>query len=255
MTSPLALSEIGKKRKNIIERVQSRLTDMGFLVQDETTSWRSNETNVDIFHFDLLNASACRKWRVPAGSFCLDPKCFFPALPSLSSEWEACDSSTSLSSPVPHIRAQLRFAVFKGIYQHDCLSNTVYSISKDQSIIEYIVDDLYRVIDMKLINFWSTYRNPHRLLQSLKEDDDVLGRDKEGLIQIGDKGSHIRLFYLGFTALWVEEYDLAISALSECRQSSKWRVNVPGAFDGQPVLQCIDKGLARARDGVAAIRR
>lgn len=131
-----------KARRSIIERVQSHLGRAGFSIHDETTSWRMSNVKVDILHFDLLSPAICRKWRVPVGSFCLFPECFFPALPSLSDTWEACDSSTPLQYPVSATRAQLRWQVFKGIHQSNCPQKTVYGLTKEENIVDYLADDI-----------------------------------------------------------------------------------------------------------------
>lgn len=235
-------------RKLIIQRVQSHLSKIGFLTHDRTTSWRTTNVKTDIFHFDLLSSSVCRKWRVPLGSFCIFPECFFPALPSLADAWEKCDASVSLPYPVPASRAQLRWQVFRGIHQAACPHKTVYCLIDEEDIVYRIADDIVDVIEHKLTKFWHRYEDPSELLRTLQEEEDVTGRDQEGPVDIGAKGSHIRLFYLGFTALWLEEYALAASALAECRAHRKWQpLEIPGTFDTRPVLDCIDRGLAQAR--------
>ena len=244
-----------KARQSIIERVQSHLSEVGFSMHDETTSWRISNVKVDVLHFDLLSPSICRKWRVPVGSFCLFPKCFFPALPSLSDAWEKCDASTPLQYPVPALRAQLRWQVFKGIYQINCLQRTVYGFTKEENIVDHLVNDIVTVIDRKLLPFWLLYSDPLKLLHTLREEDDVVGEDREGPVDIGARGSHIRLFYLGFVALWLKDYVLALSALTECKAHRKWQpLGIPGTIDTQPVLHCIDQGLVRAWVGLGTDR-
>ncbi len=244
-----------KIRMSVIERAQLHLSEIGFSIHDATTSWRMTDVKVDIFHFDLLSPLICRKWRVPLGSFCLFPECFFPALPSLSDAWEKCDASTPLRSPVPVNRAQLRWQVFKGIQQPNCPQKTVYGLADEEGIAYHLADDIMAVIDRKLVPFWSQYNDPLNLLQMLQEEEDVIGRDQEGPVDIGAKASHTRLFYLGFAALWLEDYALALSALTECRAHRKWQpLRIPGAFDTQPVLDCIDRGLAQAQEGLVTSR-
>jgi hypothetical protein len=244
-----------KTRTSVIERVQSRLGEIGFSIHDATTSWRMTNVKVDIFHFDLLSPSVCRRWRVPLGSFSLFPKCFFPALPSLSDSWEQCDASVPVPYPVPPIRAQLRWQVFKGIRQTSCPQQTVYGVTDEEGIVGRLADDITTAIDQKLVPFWSRYNDPFKLLQTLREEEDVIGWDWEGAVDIGSINSHIRLFYLGFAALWLEDHALAVSALTECRAHRKWQpLGIPGTFDSRPVLDCIDRGLARARKGLVAGR-
>lgn len=239
-------------RTKMIERVQSHLQRIGFSIHNATTSWRPTNIKVDILHFDLLSPSICRKWHVPLGSFCLFPECFFPALPSLSDEWEKCDATVPLPNPVPAIRAQLRWQVFKGLHQPNCPQRIVYGLGSDEDIIACLVDDIVGVVDRKLVSFWSRYDSPPELLRTLQVDDDVVGQDREGPVDIGAKDSHIRLFYLGFAALWMEDYALAISSLTKCRAHRKWQPSgIPGTFDTRPVLDCIDRGLNRARKGAA----
>jgi hypothetical protein len=239
-------------RKSVIERVQLRLSTIGFTIHNATTSWRTTSVKTDIFHFDLLKPSVCRKWRVPPGSFCLFPMCFYPSLPSLSDTWERCDASTPLPYPVPAIRAQLRWQIFKGIFQPSCPQRTVYGLGNELGIVDRLASDIELVIDRKLGPFWSRFNKPTELLQTLQAENDVVGREQEGPVDIGAKESHIRLFYLGFAALWLEDFDLALSVLTKCRAHARWRpLGIPGTFDPRPVLDCIDRGLAKARQGAS----
>jgi hypothetical protein len=211
---------------------------------------------VDIFNFDPMPAGICRKGGVPLGSFWIEPKCFFPALPSLAAAWEECDAATPLPTPVPEVRAQVKLKVFKGIDQPGCPSNLIYTPPRSNDEAELVVKDIISVIDRKATPFWSMYEDPARLLQSLQEDEDVWGRDQEGLLQIGGKGGHIRLFYLGFTALWLEEYKLAIDSLTACKTKPQWRPSgIKGDLDPRPIVACIDRGLVRAREGLLAQNR
>jgi hypothetical protein len=246
--SPIA----NKARKSIIERVQLRLSEIGFSIHDATTSWRMTSVKTDVFHFYLLRPAICRKWRVPLGSFQLFPMCFYPSLPSLSDAWERCEASTPLPYPVPPIRAQLRWQVFKGIFQSGCQQETVYGLADEPGIVDRIASDIEIVIDRKLMPFWSRFNEPSELLRTFRVAEDVNGREQEGPVDIGAKESHIRLFYFGFTALWLEDYELALSVLTRCRAHAKWRpLDIPDGFDTRPVLDCIDRGLAQARMGAS----
>jgi hypothetical protein len=242
-------SSISKARGKIVARVQSHLTDIGFSIHDKTTSWRIGNVKTDIFHFDMLTPALCRKWRVPIGSFGVFPMCFFPALPSLSDSWEKCDASLPLPIPPPARRAQLRYQSLKTIQQSKCPQRTIYCFSKEESEIDRIIKDILQTIDCKLSRFWSQYNDPRELLRSLKQDEQIGGPTEEGIVDVGSIGSHIRLFYLGFTALWLEEYALAASVLTECRAHKKWLPSgMLGDFDTRPVLDCLDKGLLYARE-------
>jgi hypothetical protein len=211
----------------------------------------------------MLSPAVCRKWRVPAGSFSIFPKCFFPALPSLADAWEVCDASSPVPDPVPAYRGQFRYQVFKNFVQRSCASRIVYYLAPDEDVVERIVEDILTITEERVCSFWSRYEDPAEVLRSLQSEEDQLGRDSEGLVDIGAKGSHIRLIYTGFAALWMEDYELALTILSECRRHPKLQPSQrPGVFDTRPVLACIDRGIARAREElaqrsrqVAAVRR
>ncbi|MGE0253682.1 MAG: hypothetical protein AB7N54_14265 [Alphaproteobacteria bacterium] len=251
--SPLPAPRKRKRgaRRRIIGAVQAHLTTLGFETHDATTSWRPSSTKVDIFHFDLLSPGICQKWRVPMGSFGIFPECHFPALPSLGDAWERCDPSYPSPTPVAEPRAQFRLKVFKGIDQQDGTHGVVYGMPQDDQATEVIIADIKSIIDTKVLQFWSRFEYPGEVLRTLQFDRDVTGYDEEGVVDIGETGSHIRLFYLGFAALWLEDYALALSTLRECRSKPRWQpMNIKGDLDTRPILDCIDRGIVRAEEGL-----
>src|ERR1700674_696466 len=84
MPSGQPSSENAKKNvAALVRRCEPELTVTGFLDRRGTTFWRRTNRKFDILKIDVIPKARCDKWRIPVGSFSLEPSCLFPFLPVL----------------------------------------------------------------------------------------------------------------------------------------------------------------------------
>src|SRR4029077_7624959 len=57
------------------------LAPSGFTHRKGTTFWRRTNLKFDVLKFDVIPCARSETWRVPLGSFGLEPGCLFPFLP------------------------------------------------------------------------------------------------------------------------------------------------------------------------------
>src|SRR5258706_13733445 len=65
----------------IVKLCQEELAPSGFTHRKGTTFWRRTNLKFDVLKFDVIPRARSEKWRVPLGSFGLEPGCLFPFLP------------------------------------------------------------------------------------------------------------------------------------------------------------------------------
>src|ERR1700722_2623456 len=72
-----------KNAAAIVEFCRRELESSGFVNRKGNTLWRRTNQKFDILKFDIIPRGRCQKWRVPLGSFGLEPSFLFPFLPRL----------------------------------------------------------------------------------------------------------------------------------------------------------------------------
>jgi hypothetical protein len=242
------IEEIEANKKRAALALFSELEAHGFRDRKARTAWRRTNRKIDVFYLQFLSPSVCRKWRVPTGSFSLEPGCFFPFIPSLNGKSVGEDQSKT-SHPW-HGLCQIGLVVFKYIHQRECPPSNIWWVGAQTDYAETVIADVLNQVRSKVLPFYSRFEDAHELLRTLLEEDDALGTGKEGIRDIGNKDSPVRLFYTGFAALEREQWEQALAAFVRCREKAltfSWK-------DRPDILSCIGHGLERAKQGAASTK-
>lgn len=225
--------------QEVVRLCREALSAIGFTERKKHTIWRRTNVKFDVIKFDIVPRGRCQKWRVPFGSFGLDPSCLFPFLPRLghapSDGWEPNKGF-----------GQVRLSVYRRISQPRVNAPNLWWTGDGQIILEKVVRDVLDRIAQDAIPFFSRFDDIHELLRTYLEDEDMMGR--EGIWELGKKESARRLLYTGFTAIACGTWDLAISSLEACREKT-WAIPPPLRESVQAeMLPYIDQGLICAKE-------
>ena len=107
----------------IFARCQQELKAFGFVNRARTTIWRRTNIKLDVLKINLIPDARCAKWRVPVGSFSLDPGCLFPFLPR--------PGHITTDKVHPEIGfGQLRLSIHKGITQKEVKPLNIWSAGR-----------------------------------------------------------------------------------------------------------------------------
>jgi hypothetical protein len=193
----------------IVERCEHELIPQGFSHRRGTTLWRRTNVKYDVLKFEIIPPNRCQRWRVPLGSFGLEPSCLFPFLPRIG------HSARDGLSP-DRGYGQLRLGIRKEIRQREVEAPNLWWAGDTEAVLTTVLSDVLNVIYGKIRPFFHRFNDPNELLRTLIEDDDPIGRD--GPWEFGKFGSPQRLLLIGFTALECGEWELARSNLSACNQ-------------------------------------
>ena len=227
-----------RNARAVVELCQRELEASGFSNRKGTTLWRRTNVKYDILAFDVIPRARCEKWRVPFGSFGLDPSCLFPFLPR--SGYVPKDDNYRPEKGF----GQVRLSVDRRIQQPSVNAPNIWWAGDNVSVREMVVVDVLRTINEKAIPFFSRFDDPEELLRTFLEDDDAIGH--EGVWDFGKGGSPDRLLYTGFAAIECGEWDLAIASLRACREKM---MAVPEPVREQVqagILPYVDEGLVCA---------
>jgi len=216
----------------IVRLCQEKLAPSGFTDRKGTTIWRRTNLKFDILKFDVIPRARSEKWRVPLGSFGLEPGCLFPFLP------RAGHASTDGLQPDKGF-GQLRLSIRSAISQRAVKAPKIWWAG------DYVaLQDVLDTIDEKVLPFFHRFEEPEELLRTFLEDEDAIGC--EGVWDFGKKGSPGRLLYAGFAAIECGKWDLALSSLKSCKEKIMGFPDLVGRSLRAEYLPYIEEGLTCA---------
>jgi hypothetical protein len=226
-----------KNAAAIVEFCRRELESSGFVNRKGNTLWRRTNQKFDILKFDIIPRGRCQKWRVPLGSFGLEPSCLLPFLPRLG------HLPTDGLQPDKGF-GQVRLALRRGVAQSMVKVPNIWWAGDSADIFDMAVKDIHRVIKEKVIPFFSRFEDVEEVLRTFLEDDDNIGC--EGVWEFGKKESPSRLLYVGFTAIECDKWDLAVSSLRACHEKTM-KIPLPVRESVQAeMLPYVDQGIACA---------
>jgi hypothetical protein len=221
----------------IVDVCEQKLKASGFLHRQATTLWRHTNLKFDVLKFDVFPRARCEKWRVPFGSFGLQPSCLFPFLPRLG--------HTPQDSVRPEAGfGQVRLSINRTISQPSVRAANVWWAGDEETIFESVLKDLLNKVSEEVLPFFGRFEDTAELLRTFVEDDDAIGR--EGVWDFGKKGSPTRLLYTGFAAIECGKWDLATSSLEECREKAMTVAEPIGGRVRAEMLPYINQGIVCA---------
>jgi len=222
--------------RQIVQLCYREMEASGFDNRKGTTLWRRTNIKYDVLKFDVIPGARCRKWRVPAGSFSLDPSCLFPFLPRIGSL-----PSADVYRPEKGY-GQIRLSVHRGMRQPSVKSPNIWWAGDDAKTVELVLKDVLGTLHEKVLPFFGRFENIEELLRTFVQDEDAIGH--QGVWDFGKMGSPNRLLYIAFAALECGEWDVAISNLLACRERT---LAIPAGVQVQAwILPYVDQGLACA---------
>jgi len=242
-TMPIDSSSSNINNRNaraVVDLCQSELKASGFSNRKGTTLWRRTNVKYDILKFDIIPRGHCQKWRVPSGSFGLDPSCLFPFLPRLG------HLPTDGLHPEKGF-GQVRLSVWRRIEQKMVNTPNIWWAGDSAEIFDMVLVEILHVIRGKVFPFFSRFDDAEELLRTLLEEEDAMGR--EGVWEFGKKESPSRLLYTGFAAIECGKWDLAISSLRACRERTMTVVEPVRKQVQAEILPFVDQGLCCAEQG------
>ena len=216
----------------IVKFFREELAPLGFSDRKGTTIWRRTNLKFDVLKFDVIPRARSEKWRVPLGSFGLEPGCLFPFLP------RAGHASTDGLQPDKGF-GQLRLSIRNAISQRAVKAPKIWWAGDDEAL-----QDVLDTINEKVLPFFHRFDDPEELLRTFLEDEDAIGGD--GVWEFGKKGSPKRLLYAGFAAIECGKWDLALSNLKSCKEKIMGFPILVGQSLRAEYLPYIEEGLTCA---------
>lgn len=220
----------------IVRLCEEQLEPAGFIDRAHTTLWRRTNNKFDVLKINIIPKARSEKWRVPIGSFSLDPSCLFPYLPR--SGYRASDKKLHPEAGF----GQVRLWLHRGIVQPAVKPPNIWWAGHNAIMFELVATDVHRKIEEEVLPFFSRFEDPQELLRTLLEEEDGIGRG--GPWEFGKKGSPRRLLYTGFAALECSKWELAISSLRECKAKI---ITIGGSVEAE-LSSYIDQGIACAEN-------
>lgn len=236
-SGPRSSKNDSRNARAIVELCQRELETSGFNNRKGTTLWRRTNLKFDILKFDIIPSGRCQKWRVPYGSFGLNPSCLFPFLPRLG------HLPTDGLQPEKGF-GQMRLSVNRGIPQPLVKAPNIWWTGDSVDVFNRVLKDTLCVIREKAIPFFSRFDDAEELLRTLLEDEDAIGH--QGVWEFGKRESPTRLLYTGFAAIECGRWDLAISSLKACREKTMTIFPSVRERVQTEILPYVDAGLACA---------
>jgi hypothetical protein len=182
--------------------------------------------------FDVVPRARSEKWRVPLGSFGLEPSCLFPFLP------RAGHAPTDGLQPEKGF-GQLRLSIRSAISQRAVKAPKIWWAGDEGAL-----QDVFDTISEKVLPFFHRFEDPEQLLRTFLEDEDAIGC--EGVWDFGKKGSPKRLLYTGFAAIECGKWDLAVSSFKSCKERIMGFPDLVGRSIRAEYLPYIEEGIACA---------
>ncbi len=216
----------------IIKLCQKELARSGFTGRKGATIWRRTNLKFDVLKFDVIAHARSEKWRVPLGSFGLEPSCLFLFLP------RAGHAPTDGLQPERGF-GQVRLSIRDERPERADKAPRIWCGDDDG-----VVQDVLDTINNNVLPFFQRFEDPGELLRTFLEDEDAIGRD--GVWELGKKGSPKRLLYTGFTAIECGKWDLTISSLLSCKEKVIGIPEPVGRSVRAEYLPYIQEGIACA---------
>jgi hypothetical protein len=237
MPSDPSSQDSSKNAAAIVGLCRRELEASGFVHRKGNTLWRRSNLKFDVLKFDIIPRTRCQKWRVPFGSFGLDPSCLFPFLPRLG------------HLPTDGLRpekgfGQVRLALRRGVTQRTVKASNIWWAGDSPDILDMVLKDVLRVIREEAIRFFGRFEDAEEVLRTFLDDEDAIGH--EGIWEFGKKGSPSRLLYTGFAAIECARWDAAISSLRACREKIMTIPPPVGESVQAEILPYVDQGIACA---------
>lgn len=189
--------------------VKQALEEVGFTDRKGATLWRRTNLKYDVLMFDITPRGRCEKWGVPLGSFALEPYCYFPFLPRLGA------GPNPGAVRVDKELGQIRLSFNRRLKQREVKIPNIWWAGNSIATFSQVMEDVLGQIEEKALPFFSRFEDAEELLRTLREDSNMMGR--EGVWNIGNEGSPIRLLLIGFAAIKCERWELARESLEASR--------------------------------------
>src|SRR5258706_4696408 len=216
----------------IVKLCQEELAPSGFTHRKGTTFWRRTNLKFDVLKFDVIPRARSEQWRVPLGSFGLEPGCLFPFLPRVG------------HAPTDGLQPEKGFGQLRLSIRSATLQRTVKAPKIWWSGDEGALQDVFDTINEKVLPFFHRFEDREELLRTLLEDEDAIGC--EGVWDFGKKASPKRLLYTGFAAIECGKWDLAVSSLKSCKEKIMGFPDLVGRSLRAEYLPYIEEGSACA---------
>ncbi|MBR0969624.1 hypothetical protein [Bradyrhizobium japonicum] len=221
----------------IVTLCKQELAPSGFIGRKGTTIWRRTNLKFDVLKFDVIPRARSEKWRVPLGSFGLEPSCLFPFLP------RAGHALTDGFQPEKGF-GQVRLSIRDERSQRADKAPRIWCAGDDG-----VVQDVLDTINNNAIPFFQRFEDSGELLRTFLEDEDAIGL--EGVWDFGKKGSPKRLLYTGFAAIECGRWDLAVSSLLSCKEKAIGIPEPVGRSVRAEYVPYIQEGIACAENKCA----
>jgi hypothetical protein len=204
ISGELSADDAKKNALAIVKICQKKLAPSGFTDRRGATLWRRTNLKFDVLKFDIISRMRSEKWRVPLGSFGLEPGCLFPFLP------RAGHAVTDGLQPEKGF-GQLRLSIRSATSKREVRAPRTWWAGDEGALREVL-----NTIDEKVLPFFHRFEDPEELLRTLLEDEDSMGCD--GVWEFGKMGAPTRLLYTGFAAIECGKWDLAVSSFESCEE-------------------------------------
>lgn len=198
-------------------------------------AWRHREKWVDTFELFFVRPEERRKLATNTMSFSITVGRHFLFIPYIQAELPT--SAEGLSLPYS-VACELVYSPKKSIKQREVNVKTLWHIDSDGGNLVDVIDDARRVIINDALLWLSQWDDLSVLLRRLLEEHN----DDSPLVWqgFGGKGSPLRNFMIGFTALELGQFDLAITHLRQALNSKVFsadaRMPEKHALDDQILL-------------------
>lgn len=198
--------------------LEARLARVGFKRVGRTARRRTNR-KWDLLTIEPIRKSICHKWNVPFGSIAIEAACFLPFVPP--KDLSQCPCCRTDRAPSSFLDGQIRLWINRQIFQEEVKNApNLWFVDSRMPKNSVIIDEIIGVIENQAIPFFSEIEELDKFLQFLQSDvRDSAG--SPGIWHIGNPGSYIRLFYTGFIALELGEWQVAHNALVSCYDTAK----------------------------------
>jgi hypothetical protein len=146
-------------RKNaaaVVDMCEQELRPSGFINRARTTVWRRTNSKFDVLKINVIPKTRCEKWRVPVGSFSLDPSCLFLFLPRLGHELRN-------DSRHPEIGfGQFRLAINREILQPAVKATNIWWAGDNAKTFKLVVTEVRHKIMHDVLFFTAVSRTRKR---------------------------------------------------------------------------------------------
>jgi hypothetical protein len=213
----------------------------GFDAFKGRTAWRHQEKKIDVVEIQFFSKSQARKLGITPYSFALPVGCFFSFIPSYGTARLADQNGVLLPEEV---WCHLRKAPSKTLKQSECKMTGVWYIDPFGKYLERAVTDVKHIIEVDILPWLDRFDRLEEVLRTLLEDEEDQRIRGWGF---GRKDSPLRFYLIGFVALKLQQWQLALDALQQALGTG----SRPALAGNNEVNEHIRRAIARAE---AALR-